>query len=79
MCNLITANICVWPNVGLDLQLTLSLDGLLMAIIAAAWGPKSSIRPSLWLESNPVPEAAPKSFRLTWISHPITQHSLWGQ
>lgn len=63
---------CVWPKVVLDLQLTLSVDGLLMAIIAAAWGPKSSIRPSVYLESNPVPEVAPKSFHLTWISHSIT-------
>lgn len=77
--NWITANICALPNMGLDLQLSLSLDGLLMAIIAAACGPKSNIRPSLWLESNPVPEVAPKSFYLTWISHSITQHSLWGQ
>lgn len=50
---------------GLDLQLSLSLDGLLMAIIVAARGPKSSIRPSLWLEPNLVPEVAPKSFCLT--------------
>lgn len=67
------------PIWGFDLQLTLSLDGLLMAIIAAACGPQSSIRSSAWLESNPVPEVAPKSFHLTWISHSITQHSLWGQ
>lgn len=56
---------CVWPNVGLDLLLTWWLDGLLMAIIADASGPKLSIRPSVWLESTPVPEVAPESSLLT--------------
>lgn len=70
---------CVWSNVGLDLRLTRSLDGLLMAIITDASGAKSSIRPWVWFESTSVPEVGPKSFLLTWIYHSITQHSLWGQ
>lgn len=60
----------------LDLQLSLLLDGLLMAITAAAFAPKPSISLSLWLEPKLVPQVAPKSFYLTWISHSITQPSL---
>lgn len=79
MCNGITANICELANKGFDLQLSLSLNRGLMAIIAAVFGPVSSIRLSSGFKSKPVPEVAPKSFYVTWISHSIAQHSLRGQ
>lgn len=43
---------CERPNMGLNLQLSLLLDGLLTAIMAAAFAPKPNISPSLQLESK---------------------------
>ena len=76
MWNQITANIRAQSNTGLDLQLSLLLDGLLMAIIAV---PNQASDLHRGFESNPVPEVAPKSFYLTRVSLSITQQSLWGQ
>ena len=51
-CNRITADICAWTDAGLDLRFSLSLCVALMAIVAAARGPRSSIRAPSWLGSN---------------------------